>query len=101
MSDSRIRGEVTDFTQNSVVQVPGFKAPVHNKRHRISTSCRVLEFEEKKMNGLRVIAVSFGKEDRGQDVAEYCMITALIVLVAFAIFWHFSGGLQGMWTSAN
>ena len=53
------------------------------------------------MNGLRVIAVSFGKEDRGQDVAEYCMITALIVLVAFAIFWHFSGGLQGMWTSAN
>ena len=53
------------------------------------------------MKVLRMVAVPFGKEDRGQDVAEYCLITALIVLVAFAIFWHFSGGLQGMWTSVN
>jgi Flp pilus assembly pilin Flp len=41
------------------------------------------------------------KEDRGQDVAEYCLLTALIALIALGIFWHVSGGLQGMWTSIN
>jgi Flp pilus assembly pilin Flp len=41
------------------------------------------------------------KEERGQDVAEYCLITAFIVLVCLGILWHFSGGLQGMWTSIN
>ena len=34
-------------------------------------------------------------------MAEYCLITALIVLVALGIFWHVSGGIQGMWDSAN
>ena len=43
----------------------------------------------------------FLKNDQGQDVAEYCLITALIVLVALGIFWHVSGGIQGMWDSAN
>jgi Flp pilus assembly pilin Flp len=41
------------------------------------------------------------EEERGQDVAEYCLITAFIVLVCLGIFWHFSGGLQGMWSSIN
>jgi Flp pilus assembly pilin Flp len=41
------------------------------------------------------------KEDSGTDIAEYCLITALIALVALGIFWHVSGGLQGMWTSIN
>ena len=41
------------------------------------------------------------EEERGQDVAEYCLITAFIVLVCLGILWHVNGGLQGMWTSIN
>ena len=41
------------------------------------------------------------EEECGQDIAEYCLITAFIALVALGIFWHVSGGLQGMWTSIN
>ena len=41
------------------------------------------------------------EEECGQDVAEYCLITAFVALVALGILWHFSGGLQGMWTSIN
>ena len=41
------------------------------------------------------------EEERGQDVAEYCLITAFIVLVCLGIIWHVNGGLQGMWTSIN
>jgi Flp pilus assembly pilin Flp len=43
----------------------------------------------------------FFQESLGQDVAEYCLITALIVLVALGIFWHVSGGIQGMWNDAS
>ena len=53
------------------------------------------------MKVLRVISRFLGEEDCGQDLAEYCLITAFIVLVALGIFWHVSGGLQGMWTSIN
>jgi Flp pilus assembly pilin Flp len=48
-----------------------------------------------------VISRFLREEDCGQDVAEYCLITAFIALVALGIFWHVSGGLQGMWTSIN
>ena len=48
----------------------------------------------------RVAAVCW-RNDRGQDVAEYCLITAVIALVALGIFWHVSGGLQGSWNSMN
>jgi Flp pilus assembly pilin Flp len=41
------------------------------------------------------------EEESGQDLAEYCLITAFIALVALGIIWHVSGGLQGMWTSIN
>jgi Flp pilus assembly pilin Flp len=44
---------------------------------------------------------SLGKEKAGQDVAEYCMITALVALVGLAIFIHMSGGVQAIWGSAN
>ena len=50
---------------------------------------------------LRTIAVFLRQKDRGQDVAEYCLITALIALICLGIFLHVSGGLQGMWTSLN
>lgn len=41
------------------------------------------------------------EEESGQDLAEYCLITAFIALVCLGIFWHVSGGLQGMWASIN
>jgi Flp pilus assembly pilin Flp len=44
---------------------------------------------------------SLRREDRGQDLAEYCLLTALIALVAVGIFIHFSGGVQALWNSAN
>ena len=40
-------------------------------------------------------------EERGQDLAEYCLLTALVAIVAVAIFIHFSGGVQALWNSAN
>lgn len=40
-------------------------------------------------------------EDRGQDLAEYCLLTALVALVAGAILIHLSGGMQAVWDGAN
>jgi Flp pilus assembly pilin Flp len=53
------------------------------------------------MKMLRTVAVFLGQKDRGQDVAEYCLLTALVALLCLAIFLHVSGGLQGTWTSIN
>jgi Flp pilus assembly pilin Flp len=51
---------------------------------------------------LRAIRQLFRKhEDHGQDLAEYCLITALIALVAAGILFHMSGGMQGLWNSAT
>ena len=41
------------------------------------------------------------KNDRGQDLAEYCLILALICLVALGILFQISGGVKGIWASAN
>jgi Flp pilus assembly pilin Flp len=43
----------------------------------------------------------FRKSELGQDLAEYCLITALIALVACGILYKVSGGMQGIWTTAN
>ena len=40
-------------------------------------------------------------EDRGQDLAEYCLLTALVALVALGIVIHISGGIQAVWNGAN
>jgi len=53
------------------------------------------------MKVLSAISRFLREEERGQDVAEYCLITAFVVLVGLGILWHFSGGLQGIWTSIN
>ena len=50
---------------------------------------------------LRAIHSFLKREDQGQDLAEYCLITGLIVLIALGILWHVSGGIQGMWDTAN
>ena len=41
------------------------------------------------------------REEAGQDLAEYCLLLALLVLVAAGIFLKVSGGIQSLWTVAN
>jgi Flp pilus assembly pilin Flp len=43
----------------------------------------------------------FRRNDRGQDLAEYCLITAVIALIGLGLFVNISGGLQGLWGVAN
>ena len=43
----------------------------------------------------------FRGRDQGQDLSEYCLLTALIALIALGIFYHVSGGIQGLWSSTN
>lgn len=50
---------------------------------------------------LRAIWKSLKNNELGQDVAEYCLITALLALVALGIFYHAAGGMAGIWASAN
>jgi Flp pilus assembly pilin Flp len=39
--------------------------------------------------------------EEAQDLAEYCLITALVVLVAGAALVWFGGPLQNLWGGAN
>ena len=45
--------------------------------------------------------VSFGRSEHGQDLAEYCLLVALVALIALGLMVHFSGGMQNIWNSAN
>jgi Flp pilus assembly pilin Flp len=40
-------------------------------------------------------------DDLGQDVAEYCLLTALIALIGLGILYRVSGGMQNLWGNAN
>jgi Flp pilus assembly pilin Flp len=50
---------------------------------------------------LRARLGTFRKSDEAQDLAEYCLLTALVALIALGIFCYASGGIQGMWSSAG
>jgi Flp pilus assembly pilin Flp len=50
---------------------------------------------------LRATLGTFGGSDHGQDLAEYCLLTALIALIALGIFYQISGGIQGLWSSTG
>ena len=50
---------------------------------------------------LRAIWKFLVKRELGQDVAEYCLLTALVALVALGIFYHVAGGMDGIWGTAN
>ena len=43
----------------------------------------------------------FRKSECGQDLSEYCLITAFVALAALGIFIHLSGGVQNIWGSAG
>ena len=40
-------------------------------------------------------------EEIGQDLSEYCLLLALVILIAVGIFLKVSGGVQTLWTSTN
>jgi len=50
---------------------------------------------------LRSFLSIFRKQQSGQDLAEYCLLTALLALVAAGIFVYASGGVQAIWAGAN
>jgi Flp pilus assembly pilin Flp len=43
----------------------------------------------------------FRRNDKGQDLAEYCLITAIVALVGLGICYQLSGGFQNLWGTAN
>jgi len=43
----------------------------------------------------------FLKDDRGQDLAECCLITAFFALIALGVYWRISGGMQNLWGAAH
>lgn len=40
-------------------------------------------------------------DEFGQDLAEYCLLTALLALVALGILYHMAGGMDGIWAGIN
>jgi len=50
---------------------------------------------------LQAIFRLFYRSEVGQDLAEYCMLTAFLMLLAGAILFHVSGGMQNLWNTAN
>ena len=44
---------------------------------------------------------AFLKDDRGQDLAECCLITAFVALIALGVYWRISGGMQNVWGAAH
>jgi Flp pilus assembly pilin Flp len=50
---------------------------------------------------LRALLRVLRREDDAQNLAEYCLLTALIALIALGIFCHVSGGIQGMWSTTD
>ncbi len=50
---------------------------------------------------LRVVLGPFRRDTRGQDLSEYCLLVALVALVALAVFVHASGGIESIWSNTN
>ena len=50
---------------------------------------------------MRAIAHFWFGDDRGQDLADYCLLAALVALVACGILIHMSGGIQNLWNIGN
>lgn len=45
--------------------------------------------------------ITFWRQEDGQDLADYCLLTALVALVAAGIMFHVSGGLDSLWNIGN
>jgi Flp pilus assembly pilin Flp len=53
------------------------------------------------MKAIKEFRDLFLRDEHGQDLAEYCLLTALVVLIGFAIFLQISGNSKGVWHSMN
>jgi Flp pilus assembly pilin Flp len=73
---------------------------VHIKRHYVPGTPGDLELESAPIV-LQAIRKFFYQNERGQDVAEYCLLTALFALIALGIFYRVAGGVNGIWGTAN
>lgn len=51
------------------------------------------------LQGIRRFLRDF--DELGQDLAEYCLLTALIALIGLGILYRVSGGMQNLWGNAN
>ena len=47
------------------------------------------------------IVKSFLKDERGQDLVEYTLLTGFLALASAALFINAGGNVAGIWTSAN
>ena len=43
----------------------------------------------------------FRKDERGQDLSEYCLLTALVALIVLGVYIYASGGVKNLWSTAN
>jgi Flp pilus assembly pilin Flp len=50
---------------------------------------------------IRALWRSIREDTTAQDLAEYCLVTALVALVALGIFIHVSGGVRNIWGAAG
>jgi Flp pilus assembly pilin Flp len=50
---------------------------------------------------VRAIVRFWSGDDHGQDLADYCLLTALVALIGLGIFIHLSGGIQNLWNIGN
>ncbi|MGA3095146.1 MAG: hypothetical protein ABSF25_01725 [Bryobacteraceae bacterium] len=53
------------------------------------------------LSRVRTLWRSLCSDETAQGLAEYCLVTALLALVALGIFIHVSGGLQNVWGTAG
>jgi Flp pilus assembly pilin Flp len=45
--------------------------------------------------------IRFLRRDDGQDLADYCLLTALVALIAAGVMFRVSGGLDSLWSIGN
>jgi Flp pilus assembly pilin Flp len=50
---------------------------------------------------LRALVRFWLRDEHGQDLSDYCLLTALVALIALAVFVHVSGGIQNIWNIGN
>ncbi|HJT86448.1 MAG TPA: hypothetical protein VJ732_01300 [Bryobacteraceae bacterium] len=44
---------------------------------------------------------AFLRDQTGQDLAEWCLITALVALASLGLYYRLSGGMHDLWSTAN
>ena len=45
--------------------------------------------------------IGFLRREDGQDLADYCLLTALVALIAAGVMFRVSGGLDSLWGIGN